>query len=48
MAIAEDLRKGARSIKEIVQFDDEELTEEKIEQKTKQTLKVLGQDRPSV
>ena len=28
---AEDLRKGSRSIKEIVQFDDEELTEEKIE-----------------
>jgi RNA polymerase primary sigma factor len=41
VAIADDLRKGARSIKEIVQFDDEELTEEKIEQKTKQTLKVL-------
>ncbi len=41
MAIADDLRNGARSIKEIVQFDDEELTEEKIENKTKQTLKVL-------
>jgi RNA polymerase primary sigma factor len=41
VAIADDLRKGARSIKEIVQFDDEELTEEKIEQKTRQTLKVL-------
>jgi RNA polymerase primary sigma factor len=41
LAVAEDLRKGARSIKEIVQFDDEELTEEKIENKTKQTLKVL-------
>ena len=41
MAIGDDLRKGARSIKEIVQFDDEELTEEKIENKTKQTLKVL-------
>jgi RNA polymerase primary sigma factor len=41
VAIAEDLRNGARSIKEIVQFDDEELTEEKIEHKTKQTLKVL-------
>ena len=39
LAIAEDLRQGARSIKEIVQFDDEELTEEKIEDKTKQTLK---------
>jgi RNA polymerase primary sigma factor len=41
MGIADDLRNGARSIKEIVQFDDEELTEEKIENKTKQTLKVL-------
>ena len=39
--IGEDLRKGTRSIKEIVQFDDEELTEEKIENKTKKTLKVL-------
>ena len=41
VAIADDLRTGDRSIKEIVQFDDEELTEEKIEQKTRQTLKVL-------
>ena len=41
IAIAEDLRNGTRSIKEIVQFDDEELTEEKIENKTRQTLKVL-------
>jgi RNA polymerase primary sigma factor len=41
IAVGEDLRKGARSIKEIVQFDDEELTEEKIENKTKQTLKVI-------
>ncbi len=41
VSVAEDLRSGARSIKEIVQFDDEELTEEKIENKTKQTLKQL-------
>jgi RNA polymerase primary sigma factor len=41
LTIAEDLRNGTRSIKEIVQFDDEELTEEKIENKTKKTLKVL-------
>jgi RNA polymerase primary sigma factor len=41
IAIAEDLRTGTRSIKEIVVFDDEELTEEKIENKTKQTLKIL-------
>jgi RNA polymerase primary sigma factor len=41
LAVAEDLRKGARSIKEIVQFDDEELTDEKIENKTRATLKTL-------
>ena len=41
LSIGEDLRKGTRSIKEIVQFDDEELTEEKIDAKTKKTLKVL-------
>jgi len=41
LTIGEDLRKGTRSIKEIVQFDDEELTEEKIENKTKKTLRVL-------
>jgi RNA polymerase primary sigma factor len=39
IAVGDDLRKGVRSIKEIVQFDDEELTEEKIANKTKQTLK---------
>ncbi len=41
IAVADDLRKGARSIKEIVIFDDEELTDEKIENKTRQTLKTL-------
>jgi RNA polymerase primary sigma factor len=41
IAIGDDLRNGTRSIKEIVQFDDEELTEEKIENKTRQTLKIL-------
>ena len=41
LSIGEDLRKGARSIKGIVQFDDEELTEEKIANKTKKILKVL-------
>jgi RNA polymerase primary sigma factor len=41
LAIAEDLRAGARSIKEIIQFDDEELTEEKIEAKTRATLKAI-------
>jgi RNA polymerase primary sigma factor len=37
----EDLRNGSRSVKEIVQFDDEELSEEKIEAKTKETLKQI-------
>jgi RNA polymerase primary sigma factor len=39
--VGEDLRNGSRSIKEIVQFDDEELTEEKIEAKTNETLKEI-------
>jgi RNA polymerase primary sigma factor len=41
LGIGEDLREGRRSIKEIVQFDDEELTEEKVEEKTRQTLKSI-------
>jgi RNA polymerase primary sigma factor len=41
IAVGDDLRKGVRSIKEIVQFDDEELTEEKIANKTKQTLRYI-------
>jgi RNA polymerase primary sigma factor len=41
IAVGDDLRKGVRSIKEIVQFDDEELTEEKIANKTKQTLRSI-------
>ena len=41
LQVGEDLRNGTRSIKEIVQFDDEELTEEKIEAKTRETLKQI-------
>jgi len=41
LQVGEDLRNGSRSIKEIVQFDDEELTEEKIEAKTRETLKQI-------
>src|ERR1700687_5541765 len=41
ISVGEDLKKGARSIKEIVVFDDEELTEEKIANKTKQTLRYI-------
>ena len=39
IAVGEDLRKGVRSIKEIIHFDDEELAEEKIARKTKETLR---------
>ena len=41
--IAKGLRDGTRSIKETVLFDDEELKEEKIEKKTRQTLKTLDE-----
>jgi len=41
LKVGEDLRNNARSIKEIVQFDDEELSEEAIEAKTKETLKQI-------
>jgi len=41
IVVGEDLRKGARSIKEIIQFDEEELTEEKIAKKARQTLKSI-------
>jgi RNA polymerase primary sigma factor len=41
IAVGEGLHKGVRSIKGIVQFDDEELTEEKIANKTKQTLRQI-------
>ena len=39
--IAEELRKDTRSIKEIVQIDDEDLTEERIENKTRQTFHII-------
>ena len=41
LQVGEDLRNDSRSIKEIVQFDDEEMSEEKIEAKTKETLKQI-------
>jgi len=42
LAIGEELRKGTRSIKEIVRFGhEEELTEEKIENKTRHTLRII-------
>jgi RNA polymerase primary sigma factor len=41
LQVGEDLRNGSRSIKEIIQFDDEELTEENVEAKAKKTLKKI-------
>ena len=40
-AVAEDLRQNRRSIRDVVQWDEEELNEKKIEKKTLQTLRVL-------
>jgi len=39
--VAEELRNGSRPIKEIIHFDDEDLTPEKIESKTRQTLQLI-------
>jgi RNA polymerase primary sigma factor len=41
LAAAAELRNDVRSIRRIVQFDQEELTEEDFEAKSKQTLKIL-------
>ena len=41
IAVADELRQGTRPIKEIIHFDDEDLTPEKIESKTRQTLNLI-------
>jgi RNA polymerase primary sigma factor len=41
LQVGEDLRNNARSIKEIIQFDDDELPEENVEAKTKETLRQI-------
>ena len=41
IAIGQELRSGTRSIREVVQFDEEELTERKIAKKTRQTLRTI-------
>ena len=43
IAAGRELREGSRTIKDIVQFDADDLTEKKIEKKTQQTLKVIDQ-----
>jgi len=41
IAIGAELRSGARSIKEIVHFDEEELAADKIESKARHTLRII-------
>ena len=43
LAAGEELRKGSRSIKEIVRFDEEELTAKKIEKKIRETLRIFDE-----
>ena len=42
IAVGEDLRNGTQSIKKIIQFDQEELTEEETENKTREVLRIIG------
>jgi RNA polymerase primary sigma factor len=42
LATGEDLQKGTRSIEEIVRFDEEEITEEIIDSKMRNTLRIIG------
>jgi RNA polymerase primary sigma factor len=41
LGVAEDLRNGTRSLKEIVRVDDEESTEDNLKEKTRETLRIL-------
>jgi RNA polymerase primary sigma factor len=41
IAVGAELRNGSRSIRGVVQFDDEELTLEVVEKKTRQTLRTI-------
>jgi RNA polymerase primary sigma factor len=43
LQVGEDLRNGSRSIKEIIQYDDEELTEDNVKAKTRETLKKINE-----
>ena len=42
ITVAADLRNGSLSIKKIIQFDQEELTEEETENKTREVLRIIG------
>jgi len=41
IGIGKEIRRGTRSIREVVQFDEEELTTEKIEKKSRCTLRII-------
>ncbi|MFI5098321.1 MAG: RNA polymerase sigma factor RpoD [Candidatus Acidiferrales bacterium] len=41
IATGADIRSGGRPIKEVVQIDEDELTVEKVEEKTRQTLRII-------
>jgi RNA polymerase primary sigma factor len=41
LGIADDLRTGTRSLKEVVRIDDEESTEDNLKEKMRETLKIL-------
>jgi RNA polymerase primary sigma factor len=41
LSVGTDLRRGTRSIKDVLQFSDEEVTEEKLATKTRQTLRQI-------
>jgi RNA polymerase primary sigma factor len=42
IAVGEELRNGSLSIRKIIQFDQEELTEEETENKTREVLRIIG------
>ena len=42
IAVGKELRNGSQSIKKIIQFDQEELTEEETENKTREVLRIIG------
>ncbi len=46
ITVGKDLRLGSVSIKKIIQFDQEELTEEETESKTQEILRIIGKIEP--
>jgi RNA polymerase primary sigma factor len=42
ISVGEELRNGSLSVKKIIQFDQEELTDEETENKTREVLRIIG------